>query len=328
MPLLAAASFAAALERPAGDQESGVVAIGDASQLDRAAARFGTDGACRSDAGLGAQIAQAREAFVAARGRAKPHAGVPAGAEAHFAALLAAKDLHLLCLHLAAPARAGDWLSQARTEAGALLGKGPTDGGVAAAARLSFDRWVGSVRRALSRASAASGSAQPSNRGAGLPAMLALPASRSAYLHYKLDRDRAELTRRSVREAVERARASPGGLPLAALHVGAFDLLRDTRHPLLRGHPELQRQIVRTTKRGAAVLRCRYGPADSWPDGTPRWEELRFWHRRAPAGIAALIRLDREGALGHLRTMKALDTCPATDRTTLPPATMGDAALP
>lgn len=262
---------------------------------------------------LGADIAQARDALVAALALPLAHASAPprtpARASQRLAELLAEKDLHLLVARLARPDDAGDGLGRLRAEASRWFAASELDGGVPKAAQPAFERWVSKVRKFALRLRL--DSAAPPTRAVVAAAMQAHAA---AYREYTRVRDRVEFERVATRLALDKARRSPNGLPLFEQHTLRFQTARDTRQMLLRENPALRSLAASLARSGARVLRCRYGPIDLWPDGTPRDEEQSHWLDRPPPVIAALIAADATGALGTLGTRRAWSACPQTDR--------------
>lgn len=302
-----------------GDAAAGRRSAGDTAPIDLGLRLLDPRRALPAKEPLEAEIGKAREALFA--GPTEP--GLAGRIGPGLAELLADKDLHLLRERLARPADADDLLGRARAEAGRFFEGGELDGGVARSARPSFEHWVTAVRRSLGRP-------QPGPATAPTQAAVAaaLQANAAAYQRYTLRRDQHELQRFEFRHAVERARRSPNGLPLVEQRVMVFEPVRDTRHALLRANQALRKLAARLAAGGAKVLRCRYGPADLWPDGTPRHEEQSHWLGRPPPSIVRLIAADTGGALGTLRTDKAWAACPGTDRGAEPPAPANARALP
>jgi hypothetical protein len=251
------------------------------------------------------QLAAVRRDYFAAIGR-------PGEVDDHrFANALADEDLHRLQLALVGeravvPSPGPAWLA----------GHADPLGDVPHAVRPSLRQWLDGVRRTLRRAGALDGL----DARAPTRAMVAggLKANQHLYQTYKRDRDAFEFRRHALQQTVERVRRSPHGLPLVHQVVVRFDPRQDTRHVLLRGNRTLRLQADRVAKSGAKVLRCRYGPADLWADGSPRYEERQLWYQRAPEQMGALVAVDHEGALGTLRTATAHVACPASDRVSTP----------
>lgn len=294
-------------------QWSGPKTIGDINRENFVAGVLAARDARRATGQLSSEIARARREFFATRDDPKRRAA----AEREFAEALRGKDMTYFAKMVPMGVKA--------VEMTQMLG-GSIDGGIAEPLRPSFFAWVNDVRTTL---------------GARTPDQAlflndeqafrrAFEASFPAYERYKTLRDRHEIetwygniatktARAATREQVSGARAVDGSVKLHEQRIGKLDIMGDLRWDLLAPQLQLREMARQAVRDGQQVLACEYGPVAEYGDGKPRYELRRFWYRAAPARIDEMIAIDGRHALSlgpysRLRTAKALDRCPPTNR--------------
>ncbi|QLC72354.1 hypothetical protein LPB260_16370 [Pseudomonas sp. LPB0260] len=270
--------------------------------------------AARSKGEAQARIAQARQAFFAA----KPNTPENEAAGRNFADALFGKDIFYLSLYVA---EGVNEKSARRVHGLDLFTGGPLDGGIPSDGWFAFATWVDGVRASLGA---------PTNGQLLIVSspdklLQALRDNQKLYEKYRIKRDRQELNHGKSQDEADRwaeyarakeeaakARAPDGGAPLHKSEIKPFAPEVQFAKSYYLASSELRTLLAQSASSGQRMLHCSYGPLVTW-EGKRGFDEYIFWYEQRPLTFMDIVRADNKKILMFVSN-DAIRECPPTDK--------------